>query len=163
MIAVIQITPWHWAGFILCILFFLALDLGVFHRGAHVVKFKEALAWTALWFALAMLFAGVAGAWARAGRGGPIHHRLCHRTVALARQRPGHRAHLCLVPRAAGISTSPALSGHPRRARHARRDDCRRRGAHPRIRLGALCFRRVPGFCRRQNALCRGKNGATGK
>jgi tellurite resistance protein TerC len=58
MMAVIQITPWHWAGFILCVLFFLALDLGVFHRGAHVVKFKEALAWTALWFALAMLFAG---------------------------------------------------------------------------------------------------------
>ena len=54
----IQITPWHWAGFILCVLFFLALDLGVFHRGSHVVKFKEALAWSALWFTLAMLFAG---------------------------------------------------------------------------------------------------------
>ncbi|HLX70609.1 MAG TPA: TerC family protein [Verrucomicrobiae bacterium] len=54
----VEITPWHWMGFILCVLFFLALDLGVFHRGAHVVKFKEALAWTALWFALAMLFAG---------------------------------------------------------------------------------------------------------
>jgi tellurite resistance protein TerC len=52
------ITPWHWLGFIVCILFFLALDLGVFHRGARVVKFKEAFAWTALWFALAMLFAG---------------------------------------------------------------------------------------------------------
>jgi tellurite resistance protein TerC len=58
MIALIQITPWHWAGFIACILVFLALDLGVFHRGPHVVKFKEALAWSALWFALAMLFAG---------------------------------------------------------------------------------------------------------
>lgn len=55
----IKITPWHWAGFILCILFFLALDLGVFHRGARVVKFKEALAWSALWFALAMVFAVV--------------------------------------------------------------------------------------------------------
>jgi tellurite resistance protein TerC len=55
----VAITPWHWFGFIVCILFLLALDLGVFHRGAHVVKFKEALAWTALWFALAMLFAGV--------------------------------------------------------------------------------------------------------
>ncbi len=55
----VEITPWHWTAFILCVLFFLALDLGVFHRGAHVVKFKEALAWTALWFALAMLFAGV--------------------------------------------------------------------------------------------------------
>jgi tellurite resistance protein TerC len=58
MIALIQITPWHWAGFIVCVLVFLALDLGVFHRGSHIVKFKEALAWTALWFSLAMLFAG---------------------------------------------------------------------------------------------------------
>jgi tellurite resistance protein TerC len=57
MIALIQITPWHWAGFILCVLIFLALDLGVFHRGSRVVKFKEALAWSALWFTLAMLFA----------------------------------------------------------------------------------------------------------
>jgi tellurite resistance protein TerC len=58
MMALIQITPWHWVGFILCILIFLSLDLGVFHRGSRVVKFKEALAWSALWFTLAMLFAG---------------------------------------------------------------------------------------------------------
>jgi tellurite resistance protein TerC len=58
MIALIEITPWYWVGFILCILFFLALDLGVFHRGARVVKFAEALAWSLLWFSLAMLFAG---------------------------------------------------------------------------------------------------------
>ncbi len=57
MIALIEITPWHWAGFILCILFFLALDLGVFHRQSHVVKFKEALGWSTLWVALSMLFA----------------------------------------------------------------------------------------------------------
>jgi tellurite resistance protein TerC len=64
MLGLVEITPWHWAGFILCVLFFLALDLGVFHRGSRVVKFKEALAWSALWFALAMLF-GVAMACAR--------------------------------------------------------------------------------------------------
>jgi tellurite resistance protein TerC len=58
MMALIEITPWHWAGFIVCVLVFLALDLGVFHRGSHIVKFKEAFAWTALWFSLAMLFAG---------------------------------------------------------------------------------------------------------
>ena len=57
MIALIQITPWHWAAFIACILIFLALDLGVFHRKEHAVSFKEALAWSALWFTLAMLFA----------------------------------------------------------------------------------------------------------
>jgi tellurite resistance protein TerC len=64
MIALVQITPWHWAGFIVCVLFFLALDLGVFNRGPRIVRFKEALAWSALWFTLAMLFA-VAMAYAR--------------------------------------------------------------------------------------------------
>jgi tellurite resistance protein TerC len=59
MLALVTITPWHWAGFIVLILIFLALDLGVFHREAHVVKFKEALAWTAVWFTLAMVFAGL--------------------------------------------------------------------------------------------------------
>jgi len=58
MLGFIEITPLHWAGFILCILFFLALDLGVFHRGARVVKFKEALRWSVFWCILAMLFAG---------------------------------------------------------------------------------------------------------
>jgi tellurite resistance protein TerC len=59
----IEITPWHWTGFIICILIFLALDLGLFHRRPHTVKFKEALAWTLLWFALAMLFAGGMAHW----------------------------------------------------------------------------------------------------
>jgi tellurite resistance protein TerC len=60
MLSIIEkITLVHWAGFILIIIFFLALDLGVFHRHAHVVKFKEALAWTFLWCCLATAF-GVA-------------------------------------------------------------------------------------------------------
>jgi len=53
----IEITPWHWMGFILCVLFFLALDLGLFHRRARAVKFKEALAWSSVWVALSLLFA----------------------------------------------------------------------------------------------------------
>jgi tellurite resistance protein TerC len=57
MLALIQITPWHWAGFIGCVLIFLAFDLGVFNRKAHVIGFKEALVWTGIWFAMAMLFA----------------------------------------------------------------------------------------------------------
>jgi tellurite resistance protein TerC len=52
----LEISAWHWAGFLACILVFLALDLGVFHRHAHVVRFKEALAWTTVWFATAILF-----------------------------------------------------------------------------------------------------------
>jgi tellurite resistance protein TerC len=57
MLGLIEITPWHWAGFVLCVLCFLALDLGVFHRQSHVVKFKEALGWSILWVTLSMLFA----------------------------------------------------------------------------------------------------------
>lgn len=56
MLGLIQITPWHWGGFIVCVLFFLALDLGLFNRKAHVVTFKAAFIWTGIWFALAMLF-----------------------------------------------------------------------------------------------------------
>ncbi len=57
MLALVTITPWHWAGFIACVLVFLAFDLGVFNRQAHVIGFKEALVWTGIWFAMAMLFA----------------------------------------------------------------------------------------------------------
>jgi tellurite resistance protein TerC len=58
-----EITPWKWIVFIAFVLFFLALDLGVFHRRPRAVKFKEAAAWSALWFALAMLFAGSMVLW----------------------------------------------------------------------------------------------------
>jgi tellurite resistance protein TerC len=34
----------------------LALDLGVFHRKAHAVGFREALAWSVVWIGLALLF-----------------------------------------------------------------------------------------------------------
>ena len=56
---------WLWAGFTLFILAMLALDLGVFHRKAHAVSFKEALGWTAIWITLALLFG--AGVWQIAG------------------------------------------------------------------------------------------------
>ncbi len=52
-----EITWLHWTGFLGAVLFFLALDLGVFHRKAHVVRFREAMGWTTVWFVLAMLFA----------------------------------------------------------------------------------------------------------
>ena len=46
-----------WAGFVAFVLLMLALDLGVFHRKAHVVKTREALGWSAVWIALALAFA----------------------------------------------------------------------------------------------------------
>lgn len=38
------------------VLLMLALDLGVFHRKAHVVSIKEALIWSLVWVGLALLF-----------------------------------------------------------------------------------------------------------
>lgn len=51
-----EISMWGWIGFNLFVLAMLALDLGVFHRKAHVVKLREALAWSGVWIALAMAF-----------------------------------------------------------------------------------------------------------
>lgn len=56
---------WLWIGFNVFVLAMLALDLGVFHRKAHVVKFKESMIWTVVWIALAMAFN--AGVWHFAG------------------------------------------------------------------------------------------------
>ena len=47
---------WIWLGFILFVLLMLALDLGVFHRKAHVVSVKEALGWSAVWITMGLLF-----------------------------------------------------------------------------------------------------------
>ena len=47
---------WLYAGFTAAILVILAIDLGVLHRGARVVRFKEALGWTMLWVSLALVF-----------------------------------------------------------------------------------------------------------
>ncbi|HEY0456564.1 MAG TPA: TerC family protein [Verrucomicrobiae bacterium] len=63
MFAVVEITAWHWAGFVAFILVFLALDLGVFHRHAREVRFKEAGFWTVLLTALALAFAGALFLW----------------------------------------------------------------------------------------------------
>jgi len=59
----IEITPWHWLGFIAFVLVCIALDLGVLRRRPHPVKLLEAAAWSALWFALAMIFAAVLWRW----------------------------------------------------------------------------------------------------
>lgn len=47
---------WLWAGFIVFVVLLLTLDLGVFHRKAHVDTVKEALAWSAMWVALGLSF-----------------------------------------------------------------------------------------------------------
>jgi tellurite resistance protein TerC len=49
-------SPVLWVGFVAGVLALLALDLGVFHRNAHEVKFREALTWSVVWVTLAMVF-----------------------------------------------------------------------------------------------------------
>ncbi|MBI4399091.1 MAG: TerC family protein [Candidatus Omnitrophica bacterium] len=45
-----------WIGFNVFVAAMLALDLFVFHRKDHVIKIREALAWTVFWVMLALLF-----------------------------------------------------------------------------------------------------------
>ncbi len=48
-----------WIGFSLFILFMLSLDLGLFNRKAHAIKYREATLWSAIWITLAVIFAGI--------------------------------------------------------------------------------------------------------
>ncbi|HEY3321768.1 MAG TPA: TerC family protein [Planctomycetota bacterium] len=50
---------WWWVGFCAFVAVMLALDLGIFQRKAHEVRFKEALTWTIVWVLLALGFAGL--------------------------------------------------------------------------------------------------------
>ena len=50
---------WLWIGFSLFILTMLSLDLGLFNRKAHTIKYREAWIWTAAWVTLASIFAGI--------------------------------------------------------------------------------------------------------
>ena len=56
-----------WTVFGGLVLVMLALDLGVFHRTSHEIRFKEAAAWSAVWIGLALVFAGLVW-WLRGGR-----------------------------------------------------------------------------------------------
>src|SRR5438874_11387483 len=47
-----------WVGFCAFILIMLAIDLGVFNRKPHEISYKNAAIWSAVWIALAMIFAG---------------------------------------------------------------------------------------------------------
>jgi tellurite resistance protein TerC len=50
------VSPHLWVVFSVFVLGMLALDLGVFSRKPHEIKFKEAMLWTIVWVSLAMIF-----------------------------------------------------------------------------------------------------------
>jgi TerC family integral membrane protein len=45
-----------WIGFNLFVVAMLAIDLGLLNRKAHVVHFREAIGWTAMWIGMALAF-----------------------------------------------------------------------------------------------------------
>jgi tellurite resistance protein TerC len=49
-------SPASWVGFVIFVVAMLALDLGLFHRKAHEIGFREALVWSAVWVGLSLLF-----------------------------------------------------------------------------------------------------------
>lgn len=57
-----DVSLWVWVGVIAVILAMLAVDL-VAHRDAHVIKVREAAAWSAVWVALGVGFGALLWAW----------------------------------------------------------------------------------------------------
>ncbi|WP_375483764.1 TerC family protein [uncultured Jatrophihabitans sp.] len=55
-----NVPLWAWAAFGAVVVIMLAIDL-LAHRGAHVIKFKEAAWWSALWVGMSLVFALVVG------------------------------------------------------------------------------------------------------
>jgi tellurite resistance protein TerC len=56
-----DVPLWAWIAFGAGVVIMLAVDL-LAHRGAHVIGFKEAAWWSAVWVGLALVFAGVVAA-----------------------------------------------------------------------------------------------------
>ncbi len=53
-----NVPLWAWAAFAATVLILLTIDL-LAHRGAHIIGFKEAAWWSALWVGVALIFGGV--------------------------------------------------------------------------------------------------------
>jgi len=67
---------WFYVVFTALVLVMLALDLGVFHRHAHVVSFRESLAWSVVWVTLALAFNYGFYVYATGALGAETGHRL---------------------------------------------------------------------------------------
>ena len=57
MVTIPGVSPiFMWIGFLILVIIFLIVDLGIFHKKNHEISIKEALTWTGVWFTLAMIF-----------------------------------------------------------------------------------------------------------
>lgn len=52
-------STWLWLGFSIFIVTMLSLDLGLFNRKAHTIRYREAWIWSGVWVTLALIFAGL--------------------------------------------------------------------------------------------------------
>jgi len=52
-------STWLWLGFSVFIVTMLSLDLGLFNRNAHTIRYKEAWIWSGVWVTLALIFGGL--------------------------------------------------------------------------------------------------------
>jgi tellurite resistance protein TerC len=52
-------ATWLWLGFSIFIVTMLSLDLGLFNRKAHTIKYKEAWIWSGVCVTVALIFAGL--------------------------------------------------------------------------------------------------------
>lgn len=95
---------WFYCGFTVFVFIVLALDLGVFHRQAHEVKFREALGWSVVWVVLALLFGYLFGKFAEI--------RFFHdaRLLAIPGFDPSVEAHRAMLQYFTGYIVEKALS-----------------------------------------------------
>ena len=52
-------STWLWLGFSVFIVTMLSLDLGLFNRNAHTIRYKEAWIWSGVWVTVALIFAAL--------------------------------------------------------------------------------------------------------
>ena len=80
-----NVPMWAWAAFAAVTVVMLLIDL-LAHRGAHVIGFKEAAWWSALWVGLSLVFAVVVTLTLAGELGRRIHHGLAVGEEPLRRQ-----------------------------------------------------------------------------
>jgi tellurite resistance protein TerC len=66
---VLDVPVWLWTVFVAGVVVMLTIDLFA-HRKAHVIGFREAARWSAVWVVLSLVFAGVV--WASLGSGAAV-------------------------------------------------------------------------------------------
>lgn len=54
---------WGWIIFVIFVIIMLLIDLGIFHRHAHVLSIREATVWSIVWILIALLINSVVWVW----------------------------------------------------------------------------------------------------